>query len=1033
MSKALEVLKVFFSLVSLNVTDLTQNISYNWNNTPSLAVTNSPLILKPMNSLSAKIGKASKWPVPNDMFYKIKELDLELLTRNKGPIAPTSWIRFDKELSTIFMFPLPLNEGIHLYLLVARHRKSNLEHKIEVEVHVQENTRKPNHEFVLKTGFNLYKFKTNVTTRYEFAQKIARYAVNSDTRGVSLRSVNEEVRTVIVSFDTIEDTPCNLKDISSVKRKLVDNRGRVKLALKRALSSRFMVASVSVNLLGPCIRKKKPDPGMFDWGIWRHILPPLILIVIIGGPVGISCFVRKYPGKRRRVAGQSRERRPGWKNEDFDGLFAQAKHCNDQRPSIVSVLVNANAESTSTMSSKVTSNLSSGLANGMAHSKNVNKTKNKKNDFFVGKSDLNIPCYYNFDPNQPQEPDKSVMDSTFEGFGELAGAISSKLKDIKDVAGKSVINVSSLLRTNTVDETTNDVNKWNPQTEIYDPNREAKPEVIKANNHFEGVTTTVTTTTVQNPQCSEKIYERRFRTKNRIKRDDLWEAKQEDKSPEDSDLMQGVMERLLIASSCYPNDHEQTTHITAHKANFNSSSSFRPLHKVEDHTANNTDHIYTAKDQLHNTCDATSARTSSFNTVKRGQRFNIQDSDALPNHIPLNSNTNANQYFYNGTKLHQPTETHGQLHSSNIISEGFNTTPRRKRSVIEPADGYRFGYNPSRSLNDISPSFAYDSNLEHAQVMSKSDLCLYQSNSEFGPYNDCVDSLKTEQFSFNNTGNGFYDTANNTWDYQGEVEPCTSVEKFPELTSAYSEDHTPYFYQTKKSLIQDTGTHYEIMEQEYSAYPNLANRQVGHELPSADATKSPAFAINYYDVEEPSYFSSNGNNLENFTTKRTLPGASQNSENQYEIGFTSASSYDGTLDSYNDHVSVLCSGSRLTNHPLASLNEIRADSSCDVEYLQMDNSPYHAENEPEVEQYYNQQAERSFARQNLLQEQCRNGKNSSHTYNSSQKHYLSQNMVEELSLLRNVSDSKQATNKFGSDENPTVVEFIKTKVSSILG
>ena len=192
-------------------------------------------------------------------------------------------------------------------------------------------------------------------------------------------------------------------------------------------------------------------------------------------------------------------------------------------------------------------------------------------------------------------------------------------------------------------------------------------------------------------------------------------------------------------------------------------------------------------------------------------------------------------------------------------------------------------------------------------------------------------------------------------------------------------------------------------------------------------------SINYYDVEEPSYFSSNGNNLENFTTKRTLPGASQNSENQYEIGFTSASSYDGTLDSYNDHVSVLCSGSRLTNHPLASLNEIRADSSCDVEYLQMDNSPYHAENEPEVEQYYNQQAERSFARQNLLQEQCRNGKNSSHTYNSSQKHYLSQNMVEELSLLRNVSDSKQATNKFGSDENPTVVEFIKTKVSSILG
>ena len=100
-----------------------------------------------------------------------------------------------------------------------------------------------------------------------------------------------------------------------IKSRMVDSRGRVKSAFQEALSSTFKVTDVSIKLIGPCDPNKESDSGEFDWGIWKHVLPPLLLIVIVGIPVSISCVVRKSRPKRR-VAGQSKARHGRWGGDE---------------------------------------------------------------------------------------------------------------------------------------------------------------------------------------------------------------------------------------------------------------------------------------------------------------------------------------------------------------------------------------------------------------------------------------------------------------------------------------------------------------------------------------------------------------------------------------------------------------------------------------------------------------------------------------------------------------------------------------------
>ena len=507
-----------------------------------------------MNRLSAEIGQGSRFQISDDKYFKIDELQLELLTINRGKIPPSSWLHFDEKHRAIIMFPLPGNEGIFKYLLIARHKKSNIEEVEKIEIHVREQTRKYNHEIVFKTNFNLVQFSTDVFARFDFARYLARYCVQKDQSGVWLKSYNKKAKTISVSFNTLEYTPCNLDAINSIKSRMVDSRGRVKSAFQEALSSTFKVTDVSIKLIGPCDPNKESDSGEFDWGIWKHVLPPLLLIVIVGIPVSISCVVRKSRPKRR-VAGQSKARHGRWggtKDELEDFGFHTVHFSNRySREDENAALPNG---SPSHLSPKEVRNCSDKLPNGLGNSvakSSTNSTDHEriKKEVHVGKSDLNIPCYYNFDPNQPIEPEKS----TFESFGEFAGAISSKLKNIKDVAGKSVINVSSLFGQNVEEETSKDVKPNNHETELQDLNNASvEAKTVLSNNRIQTPEGTANAT-LQTSQYSGEFNKGSKNRPNGSCKEQTPNAtgnivRTEDQMLRDSDRMQHVSERMSAVS-----------------------------------------------------------------------------------------------------------------------------------------------------------------------------------------------------------------------------------------------------------------------------------------------------------------------------------------------------------------------------------------------------------------------------------------------------------------------------------------------------
>ena len=473
MSKALTVLKVFFSLVSINSTENPSSVSSR-STSPSrstLATTKStPIVFQ----ATVHVGRAFRIPIPYS--GKIKNPPSTMRTSNNGKISQTSWVHFDAKSREVYGFPLPGNLGTFSYKIDVDSVKGDLNLKLRVKEYDSEYS----HELILTTGTNFHQFMTNVEMRIDFATKLARYCFNEKPAKILVKSFDKASRNMTIVFVNIPYSPCNEDTYSKLRSRILDEETQaIQEKLQTALTSKFPIKSAHFKFFGACDPNLfGPDPP-FQWGFWSHVIPAAILLFVVGVPVTISCLVKRYGTKRPVVQEKRTPRTLRPRNEDGTTDFtSHTVHFNNCYPSMLSVSNNskedgvgedekgrggkANIPNGSPSSRHLTVPNATGGRPRQGTAAAVDKTKNSANqnnpfkfpfnmkdrasfnvramwdddDDDTERPPLNIPVYYTYRNNDEEEP--SMLDNVLDmNFSDLAENISTKLKGVK-----SMLNIS---------------------------------------------------------------------------------------------------------------------------------------------------------------------------------------------------------------------------------------------------------------------------------------------------------------------------------------------------------------------------------------------------------------------------------------------------------------------------------------------------------------------------------------------------------------------------------------------------------------
>lgn len=472
MSKALAVLKLFFSMVSINSTAKPAITSPSRSNTthPMTQVTQHvPLLLKPMDQVASFVGQGFRFTIPDDTFYptyyvgRKENLKLSMFTINGGEISSNSWLRFDAEARIVYGSPLAGNEGTFQFLLKATNSDGNSAEDT-LRVHVRKSRSKQNHEFVIRTKFHLLNFVSDAMVRFDFVSRLARYAIDDDISSVWIKSYNKKHKQITVMLNTIPYSPCDKTRLRNIYKKLATSSGGVNPSFQKAMSQKFPISSVELKLVGPCNQVKKDDSDEFEWGILKHLMPILMLMFVVGIPVGISLVIHKRIKKKRAKLRDERKRKRRMEG-NADSTF-HTVHYNNRYPSMLSVSNNSReddaTEDERSSNSKInivpngttpngtvpssvnlavpntgTNKQANNKLNTNAKANTVNLDEGKQTNssgnrvVYMGKSEMNIPVYF----TKPKEEFKNDSEMS---FSMIAESISSTLKGI----GKSVWSVA---------------------------------------------------------------------------------------------------------------------------------------------------------------------------------------------------------------------------------------------------------------------------------------------------------------------------------------------------------------------------------------------------------------------------------------------------------------------------------------------------------------------------------------------------------------------------------------------------------------
>lgn len=481
MSKALAVLKVFFSLVSINSTESPSSVLSTGSTSRSTLARVTP---QPSFSSTAYVGQAFRIPIPHDTLDAVSSEDItnlrfKMKTFHYGDIGSLSWVQFDARKREVYGFPMLGNAGRFFYKIILNDIITGaLVNEIIFALRVEENGFQYSHELILNTGINFNQFMTMVNMRIDFATKLARYCFNERPAAILVKSFDKASRNLTVVFVNIPYSPCDEKTYSKLRKSLMDEKSHaIQPNFQNALTERFPIQSAYFKFFGACDPNLFGPEPPFEWGWLKHFLPVAILLCVVGIPVAISCLVNKYRTKPPVVQEKRIPRTLRRRNEDGADFTSHTVHFNNRYPSMLSVSNNSKEDCVGEDEKGV--NAKANIPNGSPSSRHLTipnatanrprqgattpteKAKNQspnqnspykspynreKGSFNVRemwdddddteRPPLNIPVYYTYKNNEEEQP--SMLDGLFDmNFSGIAGNISTKLQGVK-----SMLNIS---------------------------------------------------------------------------------------------------------------------------------------------------------------------------------------------------------------------------------------------------------------------------------------------------------------------------------------------------------------------------------------------------------------------------------------------------------------------------------------------------------------------------------------------------------------------------------------------------------------
>ena len=478
MSKALTVLKLFFSLVSINSTETPSSISTS-STGPSHSTLATTKVAPKSFQGTAYVGQAFRIPIPKDTIDAVNgdiaNLRLTMKTSNYGSIRSTSWIQFDTKRREFYGFPLPGNVGTFFYKILVNNITGAFVDEILLRLLVKANGFEYSHELILTTGTNFQQFMTMVNMRIDFVTRVARYCFNEKPASILVKSFDKASKNLTLVFVNIPYSPCNEDFYGKLRSRILDEEtNEIQPTFQNALSERFPIQSAHFKYFGACDPNLFGPEPPFEWGWLKHFMPVAILLCVFGIPVGIACLVNKYKTKRPVPQEKRTPRTLRRRNEDgTPGWTSHTVHFNNRYPSMLSVTNNSKEDGVGEDEKGLAGKAN--IPNGRPSSKHLtipNATENRPRQGSTASADkptnstakqnnpfkfpfnrekgsfdvramwdddddterppLDIPVYYTYRNNDEEEP--SMLDAVLDmNFSDIAENISTKLKGVKSM------------------------------------------------------------------------------------------------------------------------------------------------------------------------------------------------------------------------------------------------------------------------------------------------------------------------------------------------------------------------------------------------------------------------------------------------------------------------------------------------------------------------------------------------------------------------------------------------------------------------
>ncbi|KAJ1524398.1 hypothetical protein ONE63_010898 [Megalurothrips usitatus] len=278
-----------------------------------------PVPRNQVDHINATVGMLLSYKVPEDSFYDPEDgtaraMKLSLLTVDHSPIPPDNWLQFDVRNQEFYGMPMPSDEGSKEYQLVCEDRGGLRAHDGLVVVVHPAPAIPYSVEISIRLNMHYETFIRSSAKKRKFVEKLREVVNDPDTSNIVIGKISKG-STVITWFNrTLPTTHCSHKEISDLRRVLLNDDQQVSPRLAQIMSPEFIVVAAGLIPIAVCQGEltplhpldSPPPPvdeftpmGSSEEYLITFVVPAVIIctMLLLAGIVACVLYRRRRTGK----------------------------------------------------------------------------------------------------------------------------------------------------------------------------------------------------------------------------------------------------------------------------------------------------------------------------------------------------------------------------------------------------------------------------------------------------------------------------------------------------------------------------------------------------------------------------------------------------------------------------------------------------------------------------------------------------------------------------------------------------------------